>query len=541
LSALLEKLPTLSEIRAELERRRALQLDALTWTEAHRPKIHGQDFVLPEPLRHVYADRSREVVVTKAAQVMVSEWAISLAFWCADTRAGGRGNVLYVFPAIAQLGDFVRARIDTAIEESPYLAERVRPVRGLQPELATAKSADNVGLKRIGNAFIYFRGSNAKAGLISVDADLVVYDEVDRLTEGTLSLGAERLGSSLLGWQRYLSTPTYPEIGIDALWLRSTRNRWMVVCPGCSHEQSLSFPENLREDGAVICAACHAPLAHLGLPGRWIAERPDAELVGYHVSKFLSPRADMRKLARTGYAILRREVTDATKVQEFWNQGLGVPHAPQGGQLSRAEIEACRADYSLGDWVPTGCTMGVDVGAKLHVRVNSERYGGTPRAAFIGSVHGFSDLDGLMRRFDVSRCVVDAEPEHHSARQFASRWPGRVWLCRYPNTSNWPHAEPAVFDDDEQVVSAHRTLTLDAAFARIRERRIELPREVMDVPEYAEQIMAPVRVIEKDARGNPIAKYVEGGKADHFAHAENYAMIAGLAASGAGHRSRSRA
>jgi hypothetical protein len=131
-----------------------------------------------------------------------------------------------------------------------------------------------------------------------------------------------------------------------------------------------------------------------------------------------------------------------------------------------------------------------------------------------------------MRRFDVSSCVIDAEPEHHKAREFAGHWPGRVWLCYYPNTSTWVHQEPAGWKDDEGIVSAHRTMTLDAMYARVRERRIEYPREVLALPEFAEQMMAPVRVLEKTARGDQVAKYVEGGRADHFCHAENYACLA---------------
>src|SRR5207237_36096 len=133
-----------------------------------------------------------------------------------------RGNVMYVFPAKEQLGDFTRARIDSAIAESAYLQARVGAAAD-DSGARTGRPTDNVGLKRIGRGHLYFRGSNAKGGLISVDADLVIYDEVDRLKTGTLSLGAKRLGSSQLAWQRYLSTPLYPETGIDALWLKSDR------------------------------------------------------------------------------------------------------------------------------------------------------------------------------------------------------------------------------------------------------------------------------------------------------------------------------
>ncbi len=472
----------------------------------------------------VYRDQAREIVVPKAAQVGASEWAVNLALWVADTKAGGRGNALYVFPAIAQMGDFVRARIDTAIEESAYLLRRVRPVRGLEP----VRTTDNVGLKRIGGSFVYFRGSNAKAGLLAIDADAVLYDEVDRLVSGTLPLGAERLGSSLLGWQRYVSTPVYPETGIDALWLASDRRRWLVTCPSCRLEQSPQFPDNLTEDGQLICACCHNSLPPAWQAGRWVAENPSADTHGYHITKFLSSRADLAKLAQTGYAILRRDITNPSQIQEFYNQGLGVPHAPEGGQLSRTEIEACRADYSLDEWFPTGCTMGVDVGAKLHVRINAPGPEGKTRAAFVGAVPDFESLDPLMRQYDVSTCVVDALPETHEARKFALRWPGRVWLCTYAGSDNWPREEPAIWDDNQHTVTAHRTFVLDAMFARIRERRIDYPREIAAVPEFAEQMMAPVRVLEKAANGNPVARYVEGGKADHYCHSEVYELVAAM-------------
>jgi len=455
---------------------------------------------------------------------MISEWAVSLAFWAADTRAGGRGNVMYVFPTKDQLGDFTRARIDSAIAESPYLQQRVRAAAD---DGTRGKATDNVGLKRIGRGHVYFRGSNAENGLVSVDADLVIYDEVDRLKEGTLALGAKRLGSSKLAWQRYLSTPKYPETGIDALWLRSDMRRYHLKCQACNHWQHLQFPENVRKDGQVICASCKQPLDRLAA-GEWVPEHPDRELRGYHMTKLLSPRADVHALAKLGYRIQERDETDPSVIQEFWNQDLGLAHAPEGGQLVRAELEACARDYSLTDWRPRGGWMGVDVGAKLHVRINapSPDGGGKVRAAFIGTVREFEDLDALMAQYDVWNCVIDAAPEGHEARKFAKRFPGRVWLCSYPNIATWQHKERQVFKPDERTVSAHRTLTMDAAFARVREQRIEYPREVLALPEFAEQMMAPVRVIEKDNAGNLVARYVEAGRPDHFAHAENYVAIA---------------
>jgi hypothetical protein len=179
--------------------------------------------------------------------------------------------------------------------------------------------------------------------------------------------------------------------------------------------------------------------------------------------------------------------------------------------------------------------MGVDVGGRLHVvvEVPSPDFPDKRRTIFIGTVPEFSDLDGLMRRFDVRTCVVDAQPEGHAARAFADRFPGRVWLCHYPDPARWPHKQPVVWHDAQREVSAHRTLTLDALYASIRERRQELPREVLAIPEFAEQLRAPVRMLETDATGQSIARYAEGSKADHYAMAANYCRIAAMRPAGA--------
>lgn len=298
-------------------------LNCLQWTEANR-RIRGAAFTVPVPLRAIYEDNTREVVITKAAQVGASEYAVNVALWVADTMQGGRGHSLYVLPAIAQSGDFVRARMDTAVEESPYLRERVKPLRGL----FQGKIADNVGLKRIGQGWLYFRGSNAEAGLLSIDADIICYDEVDRLKEGTLAYGAKRLGSSALGWQRYVSTPTQPDTGIDALWARSDRRLWHVRCVHCGERQPMVFPDNLREDGMVICRNCGGELDRLG-DGEWVPECPGGDIHGYHVSRFISPRANMVEIAKVGYGILAKDITDPVTCQQFWNQDLGLPYVPE--------------------------------------------------------------------------------------------------------------------------------------------------------------------------------------------------------------------
>jgi hypothetical protein len=44
--------------------------------------------------------------------------------------------------------------------------------------------------------------------------------------------------------------------------------------------------------------------------------------------------------------------------------------------------------------------------------------------------------------------------------------------------------------------------------------------------EYYRELLALSRVLEQNAQGNWVAKYVDGGKADHYAHAESYCALA---------------
>src|SRR3990167_6301212 len=70
-------------------------------------------------LRDLYrlGEQAPRAWVMKSAQVGISEWLVCTALWAADTRLGGRGNALYVFPTQVTMDDFAQARGDKAIED----------------------------------------------------------------------------------------------------------------------------------------------------------------------------------------------------------------------------------------------------------------------------------------------------------------------------------------------------------------------------------------------------------------------------------------
>src|SRR5665811_1535 len=106
------------------------------------------------------------------------------------------------------------------------------------------RGADSKRLKRIGDGYIYLRGSDSQRQVASVDADVVLLDEFDQMAEGTFALAQKRLASSQRGQLIVASTPRFPEAGVNTLFLQSDQRRYHIPCQGCGTEQALKWELN---------------------------------------------------------------------------------------------------------------------------------------------------------------------------------------------------------------------------------------------------------------------------------------------------------
>ena len=181
-----------------------------------------------------------------------------------------------------------------------------------------------------------------------------------------------------------------------------------------------------------------------------------------------------------------------------------------------------------------GIYMGVDVGIKLHVVIRRHLKENRTRALFIGEVDTFEELGELMTLYDVRRCVVDALPDVHKAREFARAWPRKVWLAYYGRQDADHHWVKGT-GSDVATVHINRVQALDEVFEIFRQGKAELPSDARHLGgrvqhgfgEYYREMMALKRTLEENAQGNWVSRYVAEGKADHYAHAEVYCMLAG--------------
>ena len=234
------------------------------------------------------------------------------------------------------------------------------------------------------------------------------------------------------------------------------------------------------------------------------------------------------------------EATTPAALLEFQNSDLGEAFLPPGGGVSVDVLDRCRED-GVEEYAGQPCEMGVDVGFKLHVvvrearkrRDENEDEGRPAHLWFVAELDTFQELDGLMNRFNVERCVIDAQPETRLAREFAVRHRRRVWLARYDRREPG-HERVRGRGHEASICHVNRAEALDEMFERFRRRVVTLPlnarglggRVKEGLGEYYRQLLTPKRTLEQDGQGNWVARWVDNGRADHYAHAEVYCLLA---------------
>jgi hypothetical protein len=506
------------------------------WAEQYRvmdkPVKANWSFKYRPWLRDMHDSEAEVNIGQKSAQMGYTETALNLAFFNIDVK---RADVLYVLPAkTPDAGDFSAARFDPALELSPHLERIFSDVK-------------NIGHKRAGSANMYIRGSKSRAGLKSIPTGVIILDEVDEMVQENVPLATERSAGQKEKLLWAISTPTVPGYGINEMYEGSSKERFHFRCPGCSKLTELIFPQcliitsedpfdNKIKDSHIICKECKIVLEHetkhIWLKdGIWVPENTDKDSRGFYINQLYSSTVRPYELARN----YLKSLYNPTEEQEFYNSKLGLPHVVASAQLNDSDIDRTIGQHRKGRQGATTrlITMGVDVGKWLHYEVNEWYLGqshgndintlATPRVIDFGKVEHFDQLDKIMHDFGVTFCVIDANPERRAAIQFANRFYGAVKICFYGQ--NIAGKEIREDKQDQITISVDRTSWLDLSLGRFkRDKAIILPVDI-DF-EYRSHLKALIRIYKKDKDGNPVGRYENGSREDHYAHARNYAEIA---------------
>ena len=482
-----------------------------TWTLS-RIRLDDRPFSFAghEYLRAIYDDTAPHVVLSKAAQIGGTTWAILRSL-----HACLQGlNVIYFFPTRTDVLEFSKSRVTPLLLENPFLSRLMT-------------DTDTAGLKRIGEAHLYLRGMQSTVGMKSVPADMVVFDELDETSPAAKAMARERLAHSDYKRVIELSNPSLPDYGIDEEYERSDQRNWTLKCPACSRWTSpvKEFPAKLGEDVEIILPhedgthylACPVCGGELDLAqGEWVPDFPDRPIHGYRISQLFSSKVDPGEILE--------EYRTTRFPDRFFNLKIGVPWADLDRRLDTATVLAlCGEEPMLTEANMGSYAMGVDTGKLLHVVIlQNARRSESRRVVHIAVCRDFEDLDGLMHAFHVSRCVIDGLPETHASRAFAHRHRDRVYLSFFNENQR---GEPK-WNEEGQIVQMNRTEALDASRTAVREKRLVLPRSSPIVERFARHMAADAKVLDEDqTTGIKKYRYVKTGE-NHFSLAFTYAWLA---------------
>lgn len=443
----------------------------------------------------------------KAAQLGLTSKAMLKAIHSARYR-NYRG-ILYLFPNKTDVTDFSKGRIDPLINDNSETIGK------------WLKDTDSANIKRIWNCFLYLRGMTSRVGLKSVPADFIIFDELDEAPQNAVDMAMERMGHSEFKEVFKLSNPTLPDYGIDKAFQETDQQYWLLKCERCREYTCLedTFPGCLLEvdDGRVI-RACQNPRCRGELNpsiGEWVAKRPSiTDKRGRHYSQlfshFVEPAAILHQFRTT------------SNLTDFYNLKIGVAYVEAHNRLTVQEVLFLCGNDGIASQDPGPCFMGVDQGSDLHVVIGKKARQKAGKVMHLDVYKEWEELDGLMRNFHVSRCVVDALPETRNARAFAQRHKGKVYLNYYNDHQRGSYA----WNDAEFIVQCNRTESLDASHKEIADQTIILPKECEIVKTFADHLHNAAKKLEEDEEtGSKRYIYVKLGP-DHFRHAFNYEAMA---------------
>ena len=451
-------------------------------------------------LKAIYDDPAERTVFMKAAQVGLSTYHLIKALLLAVDGY----KTVYFLPTADQARAFGRERFKPLLKNSGLAGGASGP-------------ADRV---TFADGAVLFHGLRSEAGVRSVDADFIVMDELDVSPADRVVLATDRVLHSDLAWISYLSTPTYPGAGVARLFEESDRRHWLVRCDGCrfDFDPDDHFPDCIGEvNGTVfrICPRCGRPFDPGA--GRWVAAYPSRKgLRGYHVSHLATtlPAAEVLRQYRAAERPF--------ELRRFYNSVLGLPHHDPAGGLSPEELSTCVGDYAATQ-TADGAVMGVDTGDTIYVVVGlnePERL----KVIYACEVDHFEELDGLIKRFGVAACVVDAMPYKASASDLARRHRGRVWIA-------YLGAQRYYVDVERQAagpvprVGLDRSSAFDEMVTAVRRGEVSFPRrDDPAVDRLLEHLGNIYRVVEETSTGYR-AVWKNAGP-DHYACALLFALTA---------------
>lgn len=467
-------------------------------------KGEALDFYDHPFLLDILTDWNPKIVVKACAQVGKSVTFILKTLFAIKFL---HFNVIYTFPTDDDVREFVSSKVNKIIQANKHQFEGM--------------DTDSIERKEINDRFIFFKGTVSKTAAISNSADLLIHDEASRSAQPMLETYKSRTKASEYKGRWLFSNPTTEKDTLDQEWHKSNQSEWCITCPHCKEEQYMVFPDSVNlVKRCFQCRHCKVAIDDdVRRGGRWVAQNPDSEISGYHISHLIAPRISAAEI-----------IDDSEGDQEYFhNFVLGEPYNPGDLSVSKTTI--------LDNWTPKNLVtgkyyLGVDVGNIKHYVLGSEL-----GVIKVGRFSKWEDLDDMMAMYKPT-LVIDANPDNTMARYFVEKYQNASMSVFKEHRDNpkvivwWGKGEQE--NDRKGIVYSDRNPVLDQLIDYILNAKMlfGIPSN-KDLVEYLRHWETLRRVKEVTTRG--IERYVWESTTgqDHYVFATLYYYLA-LLGEGAG-------
>ena len=463
-----------------------------------------------EYLIGIYADTHPHIVIQKSTQMGASTYAfIRAVHGCQHFYKLGVG---YFFPTATDVQDFSKTRITPFLKYNKHITIT---------DVSDGLDTDNVGVKRVGNTYMYLRGMRTDIGVKSIPLDLVIFDELDEAEPQAREKALHRRDHSDYKHALELSNPTLENYGINKQFLESDQKYYLIKCGHCGHWTSLDdgFPNCLQEqkDGHVLrlCGKCKRELDIHG-PGEWVPKaRGNKAMSGYLISQLYSHYIDPK-------VILQEFKTKrGSDLETFYRMRLGRAYTLAENKIEKQQVLSLTSKQELKQPKSQYAYLGVDQGSDLHcVIIYSDGERTYLKKAFV--LTDFEDIDKVIEDEGIRCGVIDALPETRKAKELKDRNKGLVFLNYYVEGAKGNYK----WDEEKGIVQTDRTESLDFSQHPLTNGGIILYNNIIDLPDFAQHCANIARkLVENEQTGGKKYTWVKTGP-DHYRHALNYAFIA---------------
>lgn len=338
------------------------------WAEANRvlPRETSSE---PGPFRlertpyarQIYRDLSydapyEDVVLMCATQLVKSEAGLNWIGWAIEQDPS---PMMIVQATLDNGRRYSRQRVGPMIQSSPTLRARVSEVR-------SRDAANTTMMKEFPGGILVITGANSAAGLASMPARFIHFDEVDDYPDDVDGQGepmaiARARQDTFRRRKRLTSSSPKRAPGqsrIAHAFAEGTRFYYHVPCPHCGARQRLVWERLQRlESGAAAyaCVECGGLTFEHQKPellagGEWVAENPASKIRSYHLSSLYSPVGWLSWAALLDeYLIATQALTrgDDVPMKTFVTTRLALPYQEETAKVDGELLHERAEDYPL--------------------------------------------------------------------------------------------------------------------------------------------------------------------------------------------------